>query len=102
VNHVNAITTVRLYLAALVILMSGWCINLLAALHHPTVDWWDAAGAPALVLVFITLTLLLRARSRLAADPSASIGMGAVRYVLAGFATAGLIVALVLGYSTKG
>jgi hypothetical protein len=93
---------VLLYRTTLVILLGGWCINLLAALHRPTVDWRDVAGMPALVLVFINLALLSSARRRLTADPSASIEISASRYVLAGCAAAGCVVAAVLGYYGHG
>lgn len=47
----KAKTAMRLYCVALIMLLGGWCINLIAALNRPTVDWRDAAGAPMLVLL---------------------------------------------------
>jgi hypothetical protein len=47
----KAKTAIRLYCVALIMLLGGWCINLVAALNRPTVDWRDAAGAPMLVLL---------------------------------------------------
>jgi hypothetical protein len=89
---------VVLYRAALVVLLAGWFINLLDALHHPKVDWRDAAGLPALVLVFSILALLTQARRRLLANPSASLEISASRYVLAGCAASLCVLAVVAGY----
>jgi hypothetical protein len=97
-NKMKAKTAIRLYCVALIMLLGGWCINLVAALNRPTVDWRDAAGAPMLVLVWITLTMLLRARSKVTADLSASIRLGTGRYVLVGLTAGGLIAAFLLGF----
>lgn len=98
----NAITVVRLYYLATAALLVGWLINLYEALTRPTINWRDAMGVQLLVIIFVTLIMLARVRRNVLADQAAFVRIGAGRYIVAGLAAAGLVVAVLLGLRTHG
>jgi hypothetical protein len=98
----KAATVVRLYCIVLAALLIGWFINLYQALARPTVEWLDAAGMRLIVIIFVALIMLMRARIKAAAGPAAFARMRTGRYVVAGLAAVGLVVAVLLGVRAHG
>ena len=93
---------VRLYSLVLASLVIGWFINLYQALTRTTVDWFDAAAIPLLVVIVLTFIMLMRARTKAAVSPAAFVRSGAGRYVVAGLAAVGLFCVVLLGVHAHG